>query len=111
MTAEEKKKIVETSFDHMLVTLKHTKLPINAGDTTIGETRLREGDVFKLTTALINEGFLLERHGVWCYDEYADQPICSMCCAKALTDPNEPDKFLYTDCCYNCGASMNNKEY
>ena len=64
MTTDEKK-IIENNFDRMREVISNTKLPINAGDITIGETILREGDIFRLATALINEGFRLERKGEW----------------------------------------------
>ena len=35
------------------------------GADTVGETRLGTGDVFRLATALINEGFRLEHKGDW----------------------------------------------
>ena len=61
----EEKKIVENNFDRMREVISDTRLPINVGDTTVGETYLREGDVFRLATALINEGFRLEHTGTW----------------------------------------------
>ena len=61
----DEKKIIEANFDRMREVIKNTWLPINVGDTTVGETTLREGDVFRLATALINEGFRLERTGKW----------------------------------------------
>lgn len=64
MTTEEKK-IIENNFDRMREVISNTRLPINVGDTTVGETYLREGDVFRLATALINEGFRLEHIGEW----------------------------------------------
>ena len=64
MTTEEKK-IIEDNFDRMREVIQNTRLPINVGDTTVGETTLREGDIFRLATALINEGFRLERKGEW----------------------------------------------
>ena len=62
MTTEEKK-IIEKNFDRMREVIQETKLFINVGDTTVGETYLREGDVFRIATALINASFRLEHTG------------------------------------------------
>ncbi len=109
MTAEEKKKIIEVSFDHMRETLKSIWLPINVGDTTIGETYLRDADVFRIATALINEGFLLERKGEWVdvpsygvsgwqrEGEQVYPKYCSVC--------NDVYSKAY-DYCPHCGAKM-----
>ena len=95
----EEKKTIEDNFDRMREVISNTKLPINAGDTTVGETRLREGDVFRLATALINEGFRLERKGEWLTDKYGmDRSICSICGAVF-----EGDGGNY---CSKCGARM-----
>ena len=111
MTAEEKKKIIENSFDHMRETLKGVWLPINVGDTTVGETTLRDRDIFRIATALTNEGFFLERSSCWANDEYDDYAVvCNACYGKALTNPEEPDKIMYTAYCPHCGAKMNTKE-
>ena len=106
MTTEEKK-IVEDNFDRMREVLSNTKLFINVGDTTIGETVLREGDVFRLATALINEGFRLETTGEWI--EHIEKPSWL-----------EDDVEVYYECsccgiynfgqshfCPYCGAKMN----
>ena len=61
----DEKKIIEDNFDRMREVISNTRLPINVGDTTVGETTLREGDVLRLATALINDGFHLERKGEW----------------------------------------------
>ena len=61
----DEKKIIEADFDRMREVIKNTWLPINVGDTTVGETVLRDRDIFRLATALINEGFRLERKGEW----------------------------------------------
>lgn len=95
----EEKKIVEYNFDCMREVISNTKLPINIGDTTVGETTLREGDVFRLATALINEGFRLERKGEWLTDKYGmERSICSLCGAVY-----EGDGGNY---CRKCGARM-----
>lgn len=61
----EEKKLVEYNFDRMREVIQNTWLPIknDAGDIT-GETRLGTGDIFRLATALINEGFRLEHKGI-----------------------------------------------
>ena len=98
MTAEEKK-IVENNFDRMREIISNTRLPINVGDTTVGETYLREGDVFRLATALINEGFRLERKGEWLTGKYSfDRSVCSVC--GAIFDGDGGNY-----CCL-CGARM-----
>ena len=99
MTIEEQKKLTEANFDRMREVISNTSLPINVGDTTVGETTLREGDVFRLATALINEGFRLERKGEWLTDKYGmERSICSICEAVF-----EGDSGNY---CRNCGAKM-----
>ena len=98
MTIDDKK-VVEYNFDRMREIISNTWLPINVGDTTVGETTLRDGDVFRLATALINEGFRLERKGEWLTDKYGmERSICSICGAVY-----EGDGGNY---CRNCGARM-----
>ena len=96
----EDKKIVEYNFDRMREVISNTRLPINVEDTTVGETTLREGDVFRIATALINEGFRLERTGTWKTDIYGywERSVCSECGAVY-----EGDGGNY---CSKCGASM-----
>ena len=65
MTIEEQKKLTEINFDRMREVIQNTWLPIMDGADTVGETRLGTRDVFRLATALINEGFRLERKGEW----------------------------------------------
>ena len=55
--------IIEYNFDRMREVIQNTWLPIMRGDDTVGETRLGAGDVFRIATALINEGFRLEHKG------------------------------------------------
>ena len=96
----EEKKIVEYNFDHIREVISNTWLPIknDAGDV-VGETRLGTGDAFRLATALINEGFRLERNGEWLTDKYGmERSICSLCGAVY-----EGDGGNY---CRNCGARM-----
>ena len=96
---EAEKKIVENNFDYMREVIKNTWLPINVRDTTVGETRLREGAVSRIAAALINEGFRLERTGVWKTDNYGmDRSVCSICGATF-----EGDGGNY---CSRCGAKM-----
>lgn len=95
----DEKKIIENNFDRMREVISNTKLPINVGDTTVGETTLREGDVFRLATALINEGFRLEHKGEWLTDKYGmERSICSLCGSVY-----EGDGGNY---CRKCGARM-----
>ena len=95
----DEKKIIEDNFDRMREVISNTRLPINIGDTTVGETTLRDGDVFRLATALINEGFRLERKGEWLTDKYGmERSICSICGAVF-----EGDGGNY---CRKCGARM-----
>ena len=95
----EYKKIIENNFDHMREVISNTRLLINVGDTTVGETTLREGDVFRLATALINEGFRLERKGEWLTDKYGmERSICSICGATFEGDGG--------NFCRKCGARM-----
>ena len=95
----DEKKIIEDNFDRMREVISNTRLPINVGDTTVGETYLRDGDVFRLATALINEGFRLERKGEWLTDKYGmERSICSVCGAVF-----EGDGGNY---CRKCGARM-----
>lgn len=99
MTAEENKKIIENDFDRMREVIQNTWLPISVGDTTVGETRLREGDVFRLATALINEGFRLEHKGEWLVDRFGmERSICSICGAVLEGDGG--------NFCRKCGAKM-----
>jgi hypothetical protein len=98
MTTDDKK-VVEYNFDRMREIISNTWLPINVGDTTVGETALRDGDVFRLATALINECFRLEHKGEWLTDKYGmERSICSICGAVY-----EGDGGNY---CRNCGARM-----
>lgn len=95
----EDKTIIESNFDRMKEVIQNTWLPIMDGADTIGETRLGTRDVFRLATALINEGFRLERRGVWKTDSYGlDRSVCSECGATF-----EGDGGNY--CCI-CGARM-----
>ena len=106
----DEKKIIEADFDRMREVISRTWLPINVGDTTVGETTLRDGDVFRLATALINEGFCLERTGEWI--ERVEKP-----------EWLEDDVEVYYECsccgiynfgqshyCPGCGAKMAIKE-
>ena len=96
---ESEKKIIENNFDRMREVISNTRLPINVGDTTVGETTLLEGDVFRIATALINEGFRLNRKGEWLTDKYGmERSICSICGAVF-----EGDGGNY---CRKCGARM-----
>jgi hypothetical protein len=103
----DEKKIIENNFDRMREILSNTKLFINVGDTTVGETTLREGDIFRLATALINDGFRLERKGEWKFTEpdthRNKKPYCSNCGEYHLSSWSD-----YTNCsyCSNCGAKM-----
>ena len=95
----DEKKIVEYNFDRMREVIQNTRLPIMNGADTVGETRLGTRDVFRLATALINEGFRLERRGVWKTDNYGmDRSVCSECGANF-----EGDGGNY---CCKCGARM-----
>ena len=95
----DKKKIIENNFDRMREVISNTKLFINVGDTTIGETVLREGDIFRIATALINEGFHLERKGEWLTGKYSlDPSVCSICGAAFACEGG--------NYCCNCGARM-----
>jgi hypothetical protein len=99
MTTEEQKKFAEANFDRMREVISNTWLPINVGDTTVSETRLSAGDVFRIATALINEGFRLEHRGFWKTDKYGmDRSVCSECGATF-----EGDGGNY--CCI-CGVRM-----
>ena len=65
MTIDEKKAI-EDNFDRMREIISNTWLPTkNEYGDVVGETRLGTDDIFRLATALINEGFRLERTGKW----------------------------------------------
>ena len=101
----EDKKIIEDNFDRMREVIQNTWLPIMAGADTVGETRLGTRDVFRLATALINEGFRLERKGEWKtpYDGFHDmvEIVCSNCLRTGAKH------FTY---CPGCGAKMDVKE-
>ena len=95
----EEKKIAEYNFDRMREVIQDTWLPIMDGADTIGETRLGTRDVYRLATALINEGFRLERKGKWLNGKYSfDRSVCSECGSNF-----EGDGGNY--CCI-CGARM-----
>lgn len=96
----EDKKIIEYNFDRMREVIQNTWLPIMDGADTVGETRLGTRDVFRLATALINEGFRLERTGTWKADVYGywERSVCSECGAVY-----EGDGGNY---CSKCGAKM-----
>ena len=103
----DKKKIIENNFDRMREAIKNTWLPINVGDTTVGETTLREGDVFRLATALINEGFRLEREGEWKTMKIGDGEkvrTCSSCLVSQSVNVYK-GKVMFRYCPY-CGARM-----
>lgn len=95
MTAEENKKIIENSFDHLVGALRFTPYIKNYGEA------------MKLATTLTDKGYLLERHSSWEYDEYSDHIVCNACYNKALTNPDAPDEIMLTDYCPYCGAKMN----
>ena len=97
MTTDEKK-IIEDNFDRMREIISNTWLPTkNEYGDVVGETRLGTGDIFRLATALINEGFRLERTGEWLTDKYGmERSICSICGAVF-----EGDGGNY---CSKCGA-------
>ena len=105
----DEKKIIENNFDRMREVLSSTKLFIKVGDTTIGETVLREGDVFRLATALINEGFRLERTGKWIdipdYSgngwQIAGKPVQPKSCSACGDVYSKA--YIY---CPKCGAKM-----
>ena len=103
---EAEKKIIEANFDRMREVIQDTWLPIMNGADTVGETRLGTGDVFRLATALINEGFRLEHKGKW--TERVEKP-----------EWLEDDVVVYYECsccgiysfdqshyCPGCGAKM-----
>ena len=96
----EDKNIIEYNFDHMREVIKNTWLPTkNDSGDVVGETRLSTGDIFRIATALINEGFRLECKGEWLTDKYGmERSICSICGATF-----EGDGGNY--CCI-CGARM-----
>ena len=100
MTIEEQKKLTEINFDRMREVIQNTWLPIMHGADTVGETRLGTGDVFRIATALINNGFRLERKGTWKTDVYGywERSVCSECGAVF-----EGDGGNY---CSKCGAKM-----
>lgn len=106
----DEKKTIENNFDHMREIISQTKLFINVGDTTVGETFLREGDVFRIATALINEGFRLERKGEWVFKKYVGEDYykCSCCGQEYPFPPNwcEYDIHEYLKYCSACGARM-----
>lgn len=98
MTTEENKKIIEDSFDYLVGVIKGTHYVENYSEA------------MKLATKIVDEGYLLERHSHWVYDEYTDCIVCSMCYNKALANPEAPDKTMLTDYCPHCGANMNRKD-
>lgn len=108
---ESEKKIVENNFDRMREVLSNTHLPINVGDTTVGETYLREGDIFRLATALINEGFRIRPQAKWI--PASTKPgvhagmKCSECKARISYNEHFNGQHLY---CHKCGAKMKIKE-
>ena len=53
---------IENDFDCMREVIRNTKLFITVGGTTVGETYLRDADVSRIATALINTGFRLEHN-------------------------------------------------
>ncbi len=97
--AEVEKKLIENNFDRMREVISNTKLPINVGDTTIGETVLRDGDIFRIATALINAGFRLELTSEWLDSDPAKWE-CSNCHYKV-------ERWNNTLYCPVCGAKMN----
>ena len=103
--ATDEKKIIEANFDRMREVIRDTKLFITVGDTTVGETYLRDGDVFRIATALINAGFRLERKGEWItLGEELKNTTCSNCSYWVDTPYGK------TNYCPNCGAKMTTKE-
>ena len=96
----DEKKLIENNFDRMREVIKNTWLPTkNEYGDVVGETRLGTGDIFRLATALINEGFRLERKGEWLTDKYGmERSICSICGAVFEGDGG--------NFCRKCGADM-----
>lgn len=106
----EDKKTIENNFDRMREVIRDTKLFITVGDTTVGETYLRDGDIFRIATALINAGFVLEHKGewierieplTWCEDDVEVYYDCSLCGAH---------NFDTTPYCPVCGAKLTFEE-
>lgn len=99
MTTEEQK-IIENNFDRMREVIKNTWLPTkNECGDVVGEIRLGTGDIFRLATALINEGFRLEHKGEWLTGKYSfDRSVCSICGATFDGDGG--------NYCSRCGAKM-----
>lgn len=122
----EDKAIIEYNFDHMREVIQDTWLPIMDGADTVGETRLGTGDVFRIATALINEGFRLERTGTWTgvtsrdyahaeglpsyatpeerkayFDMFSHITHCSVC--SVMFDNRQVKHWKY---CPHCGAKM-----
>ena len=95
MTDVDRVQRAENSFDTLTGILRHT----------LGCKNL--GEAMRKATVIINEGFLLEYHGTWEYDEYSDSMVCTACYEKALVNPDAPDEVMLTDFCPHCGARMN----
>ena len=110
MTTEERKKIIEISFDHLIAVLRNIHLPVEVENPAAGETHLSEGDIFRIATKLISEGFLLKRVSSWEYDDLVEGVVCNSCLGRALVNPNAPDEITLSDYCPHCGAAMNSKE-
>lgn len=98
MTKDERKKTIENSYDHLVGVLRHTPY-------------IKDWEAaMKLATLIINEGYLLERHSTWAYDEYSDSMVCTNCYEKAPSNPEAPEEVILTDYCPYCGANMAQEE-
>jgi predicted Zn-ribbon and HTH transcriptional regulator len=109
---EAEKKIIENNFDYMREVISNIRLPINVGDTTVGETTLREGDVFRLATALINEGFRLERIGTWTGVTSRDYAHAEGLPSYATPEERKAylDMFSHITHCSVCGVMFDNRQ-
>ena len=55
----------EKQIEEMASIIENTYLPINQGDTTVGETTLRSADSYVLADSLYNTGYRKQSEGEW----------------------------------------------
>ncbi len=92
-----------TVIEEMTTVIKNTWLPINRGDTTIGETRLSEYDAFRLANALYDAGHTKQQNkGTWKLHS-TGFGTCSVC---NFTQASVYDQDTYQRYCGHCGAKM-----
>lgn len=101
---EEKQRVIDLSFDHMVATLKDTRFPIMSGDATVGEAKIDSKIIHSISSKLIDEGYRLPQYSEWVFDN--GNLVCNNCHGKALTSPDAFGEIILSRYCPHCGSNM-----